>query len=156
MPDPTAPIAPIDAERDLAPETTGSPDDPDAGPATAPAQTDATIRDKSPAESAYNRLVLYIRNFESQLDAMQEVAMGFAGGDSGVLKIEGLGFFEPDILAFYGRDEDGLKTQLIQHVSQLSVILRAVPKTVPSEPARRIGFRLASGWTGGESGDGSA
>lgn len=82
--------------------------------------------------------------------------MGFAGGDSGVLKIEGLGFFEPDILAFYGRDEDGLKTQLIQHVSQLSVILRAVPKTVPSEPARRIGFRLASGWTGGESGDGSA
>ena len=52
MPDPTAPIAPIDAERDLAPETTGSPDAPDAGPATAPAQTDATIRDKSPAESA--------------------------------------------------------------------------------------------------------
>ena len=130
--------------------------DPTTATPTIDPTTPATPHAKSPAESAYDRLVLYIRNFEGQLDAMQEVAMGFAGGESGVLKIEGLGFFEPDILAFYGRDEDGRKTQLIQHVSQLSVILRAVPKTIPSEPARRIGFRLASGWNGGESGDGSA
>lgn len=111
---------------------------------------------KSPAEWAYDRLILYIRNFEEQLDANQEVAMGFAGSDAGVLTIEGVGYFEPDILTFYGRDEDGMKTQLIQHVSQLSVMLRAVPKAEPEEPPRRIGFRLATGWRGGESGDGSA
>ena len=40
---------------------------------------------KSPAEWAYERIVLYIRNFEAQLDANQEVAMGFAGSDAGVL-----------------------------------------------------------------------
>lgn len=111
---------------------------------------------KSAAEWAYERIILYIRNFESQLDAAQEVAMGYAGGEAGVLKIEGLGFFEPDIVTFYGRDAAGMKTQLIQHVAQLSVMLRAVPKLASAEPARRIGFRLASGWTGGESGDGSA
>ena len=100
--------------------------------------------------------MLYIRNFEKQLDSNHEIAMGFAGSDAGVLKIEGLGFFEPDMITFYGRDEDGTKTQLIQHIAQLSVMLRAVPKAAPEAPPTRIGFRLASGWSGGESGDGSA
>lgn len=113
-------------------------------------------KQKSPAEWAYDRLVLYIRNFEKQLDSNHEIAMGFAGSDAGVLKIEGLGFFEPDMITFYGRDEDGTKTQLIQHIAQLSVMLRAVPKAAPEAPPTRIGFRLASGWSGGESGDGSA
>lgn len=111
---------------------------------------------KSAAEWAYDRLILYIRNFESQLDGDQEIAMGFAGSDAGVLKIEGLGFFDPDLITFYGRDEDGMKTQLIQHVAQLSMMLRAVPKSVPEAAPRRIGFHLNSGWIGGESGDGSA
>ena len=115
----------------------------------------AVGKPKSPAEWAYDRLILYIRNFESQLDASQEIAMGFAGGDAGVLQIEGLGYYEPDIVTFYGRDEDGMKTQLVQHVSQLSVILRAVPKIGPEDPPRRIGFALNTGWKGGESGDGS-
>jgi hypothetical protein len=107
-----------------------------------------------PAASAYERLVMYIRHFESELDADHEIAMGFAGSNAGVLKIEGLGYFDPDLITLYGRDEDGNKTQLIQHVTQLSVLLRAVPK--PTEkPATRIGFKLTSGWTGGESGDGS-
>ncbi|MBL9049046.1 MAG: hypothetical protein JNK19_02915 [Tabrizicola sp.] len=111
---------------------------------------------KSPAEWAHDRLVLYIRNFESQLDAAQEIAMGFASDESGVLRIEGLGFFDPDIITFYGRDETGAKTQLIQHVSQLSVTLRAVPKEAETEPPRRIGFQLDAGWIGGDSGDASA
>lgn len=113
-------------------------------------------RAKSPAEWAYDRLILYIRNFEAQLDADQEVAMGFAGSDAGVLQIEGLGFYDPDLLTFYGRDEMANKTQLIQNVSQLSFMLRAVPKSLPEEPARRIGFHLAAGWTGGDAGDASA
>lgn len=113
------------------------------------------IKEKSAAEWAYERVILYIRNFEEQLDSAHEVALGFAGGDAGVLQIEGVGFFEPDILTFYGRDEDGLKTQLIQHVSQLNVVLRAIPKMEPEEPARRIGFRFEQGWTGGDAGDGS-
>jgi hypothetical protein len=108
-----------------------------------------------PAAMAYARLVQYIRNFEAQLDAGHEAAMGFAGGEAGVIRIEGVGFVDPDILSFYGRDEDGLKTQLIQHVSQLSVVLRAVPKAEPESPPRRIGFSMTSGWQGGESGDGS-
>ncbi len=126
-----------------------------AGKAVAKAKPAEVERPKSPAGWAYERLVLYIRNFESQLDASQEIAMGFTGSQAGILRIEGLGYYDPDIVTFYGRDEEGLKTQLVQHVSQLSVLLRAVPKVQEAEPPRRIGFSLNPGWIGGESGDGS-
>lgn len=36
--------------------------------------------------------------------------------------------------------------QLVQHVTQLNVALRAVPRAQPEEPARRIGFRLSREW----------
>ena len=121
------------------------------------APTKKVEKPKSPAEWAHDRLVMYIRNFESQLDSAHEIGMGFAGDEAGVLRIEGIGYFDPDIVTFYGRDDSGAKTQLIQHVSQLSVTLRAVPKEGESEEPRRIGFQLSSGgWMGGDSGDASA
>lgn len=126
--------------------------------AKAAAKTSAAkkaAKPKSPAEWAHDRLVAYIRQFEAELDAKQEIAMGFASDESGVIRIEGLGYFDPDIITFYGRDETGAKTQLIQHVTQLSVTLRAVPKEAEAEPPRRIGFQLDAGWIGGDSGDGS-
>lgn len=98
---------------------------------------------KSPARWAYERLVLYIQNFEKQLDAEHEIAMGFTGDAAGVLRIEGLGYFDPDIITFYGSDGAGVKTQLVQHVSQLSVMLRALPKRPGEAAPQRIGFRLA-------------
>lgn len=100
---------------------------------------------KSPAQWAYERMILYIQNFEKQLDSEHEIAMGFTGGSAGVLRIEGMGFFDPDIITFYGTDPTGTKTQMIQHVSQLNVHLRAVPKVVSQDAPQRIGFALAKG-----------
>lgn len=102
------------------------------------------VETKSPAQWAYERLILYIQNFEKTLDGDHEVAMGFTGGDAGVLWIEGMGYFDPDIITFYGSDGAGGRTQLVQHVSQLNVMLRALPKSVEDKPANRIGFRLAA------------
>ncbi len=102
------------------------------------------IKQKSAAEWAYERLILYIQNFEKQLDNDHEVAMGFAGNATGVLRIEGLGFFDPDIVTFYGTDAQGARMQLIQHVSQMNVALRALPIPKPEDPPRRIGFQLAA------------
>ncbi|MEM9145074.1 MAG: DUF6173 family protein [Pseudomonadota bacterium] len=96
---------------------------------------------KSPVEWAYQRLVLYIRKFEESLDAEHEVGLGFAGSDAGTLHIQGLGYFAPDILTFYGRDPSGMQTHLVQHVSQLNVMLKAAPKQ--AETPTRIGFVLS-------------
>lgn len=109
-----------------------------------PAAMQRPAQGKSPAKWAYERLILYIQKFEETLDGEHEVAMGFAGGDAGVLRIEGMGFFDPDIITFYGSDPTGAKTQLVQHVSQLSVMFRAVPKHIDQEKPARIGFRLAA------------
>lgn len=121
-----------------------------AAPATAEqkplpeAVTRRPVHQKSPAEWAYERLILYIQNFEEQLDDAHEVAIGLTGGSAGVLKIEGVGYFEPDIITFYGTDQSGARTQLVQHVSQLNVTLRALPKAEGAPAASRIGFRLAA------------
>jgi len=108
-----------------------------------PAKLTEGAERKSPAQWAYERLILYIQKFEETLDSDQEAAMGFTGGDAGVLKIEGMGYFDPDIITFYGSDPAGGRTQLVQHVSQLNVMLRALPKHVDQAEPNRIGFRLA-------------
>ncbi|MGJ8544243.1 MAG: DUF6173 family protein [Sulfitobacter sp.] len=106
--------------------------------------TDKPVEQKSPAQWAYERVVLYLRKFEEQLNSDQEVAMGFTGADAGVLRIEGMGYFDPDIVTFYGTDPQGGRMQHIQHVSQLNVILRALPKVVQDAEPNRIGFKLAA------------
>lgn len=121
--------------------------DPNAMPvdeASLPAALKESPANKSPAQWAYERVIMYIKNFEEQLDNDHEVGMGFAGGDAGVIRIEGLGFYEPDLITFYGSDMTGAKTQLVQHVSQLNVMLRAAPKHIDQAEPNRIGFQLAS------------
>ena len=105
--------------------------------------TKKPVNAKSPAEWAYERLIIYIKNFEELLDNEHEVAMGFTGAQAGTIRIEGMGYFDPDIITFYGSDDAGTRTQLIQHVSQLNVLLRALPK-VNDDPPNRIGFRLVA------------
>lgn len=100
------------------------------------------VEQKSTAQWAYERTVLYLKKFEEGLDDGHEIAMGFAGTDAGVLKIEGMGYFDPDIVTFYGADAAGIKMQLVQHVSQLSVVFRALPKAVETAEPNRIGFKL--------------
>ena len=99
---------------------------------------------KSPAQWAYERIIMYIQNFEQQLDNDHEVGLGLAGGNTGVIRIEGLGYYDPDIVNYYGVNEAGAKTQLIQHVSQLNVSLVASAKHIDQPEPTRIGFRLAT------------
>ncbi len=113
-------------------------------PPLPPALADGGGKAKSPAEWAYQRMILYIRKFEEGLDENHEVAMAFAGDASGVMRIMGMGYFDPDMVTFYGQDAAGMRTQLVQHVTQLSVLLRALPKPVAHVEPRRIGFRLAA------------
>ncbi|PIE10179.1 MAG: hypothetical protein CSA72_09245 [Rhodobacterales bacterium] len=109
-----------------------------------PAAMQKPAKAKSPAQWAYERMILYIKKFEETLDEAQEIAMGFTGSDAGLMRIEGMGFFDPDMVTFYGTDPTGQKVQLVQHVTQLSVMLRAMPRRVEEEKPIRIGFRLAA------------
>ena len=87
---------------------------------------------------------MYIQKFEENLNSDEEVGMSFTGGDVGTLRIQGMGYFAPDLITFYGEDPNGAKTQLIQHVSQLNVMLISSPKVDTAEKPNRIGFKLAT------------
>jgi hypothetical protein len=103
-----------------------------------------TAQKKSPAQWTYERIIMYIQNFEQQLDNDHAVGLGLAGGNTDVIRIEGLGYYDPDIVTYYGVNEAGAKTQLIQHVSQLNVSLVASAKHIDQSEPTRIGFRLAT------------
>jgi len=134
-------------ENDIMPKCKEVHTDPNAKPveaATLPRAMAQPAARKSPAQWAYERIILYIQNFEQQLDNDHEVGLGLTGGNAGVIRIEGLGYYDPDIITYYGVNEAGVKTQLIQHVSQLNVSLVASPKHIDQPEPNRIGFRLAS------------
>ncbi len=134
-------------ENDILPKTQEvhtDPNVPSPSPADLPKALNESTAKKSPAQWAYERIIMYIQNFEKQLDNDHEIGVSLAGGLTGVIKIEGLGYYDPDIVTYYGVNDEGAKTQLIQHVSQLNVTLIASPKNVDQPEPNRIGFQLAT------------
>lgn len=97
----------------------------------------------SPVESILVRLIESIGEFETGLSEEEEVGGRAAQfGDEVVFHIEGFGCHDPDLLCIFGVDEEGNRMQLLQHYTQVNILLVAVKKT--QEVARRIGF--SSDW----------
>ena len=95
----------------------------------------------NPAEWMHERVVRSIQSFEEQLDEEHEIGARLVSfGSEMTFYIEDVGYWGPDMITFYGRDPDGSEVELLQHISQLSVLLVALKK-VEQKP-RRIGFGL--------------
>lgn len=96
-------------------------------------------RRHNPVIAVAENLRRYIEQFEAELDAEHEVGFRIASFGGVVLfHAEKIGFANPDLVTFIGTTDDGERVQLVQHVTQLSFLLRAVKKQQPE--ARRIGF----------------
>jgi len=97
---------------------------------------------RNPAEKAVERLGEEIASFEATLSSEEEVGgiiVGAPGNTSfHIIKYYNLNM---DILVFEGINEHGRPQRLVQHVTQLSILLTALPKL--NEKPRRIGFHLA-------------
>lgn len=107
-------------------------------PATLPRPEDHA---GNPARWMFERLATYIRQFESRLDEEHEIGARLVSfGANLTFHIEDMGYFGPDMIVFYGKNDKGEPVQLIQHTSQLNVLLVAVRKQ-EAHP-RRIGFIL--------------
>jgi hypothetical protein len=92
-----------------------------------------------PAEEAFDALGRYVKEFEAALDQDHEIGARLVSfGQTVKFHIERIDFTGRDIVTFYGVNEDNERVQLIQNVSQLSVLLVAMTKT--GDKARRIGF----------------
>lgn len=102
----------------------------------------------NPAKWTYERIVRSIIEFEKDLNQGQEIGARLVSfTDRDVIHIDDVGYWGPDMIMFYGRNVDGNPVQLIQHISQVSVLLVALPKE--HETPRRIGFHLEQKLTQG-------
>lgn len=101
--------------------------------------------DPSSAKSMYKRLIEQIEDFEKNLPSDMQAGGRLVSFNGINFSIDNIGYWNPDIIIFYCSDSTGNNMQLLQHTSQLNLLLVAVPrKDDVSKPRRKIGFQLQS------------
>jgi hypothetical protein len=89
----------------------------------------------------YKRLAKWISDFDAGLDEAHEVGVRLVNfGQSVTFRLNNIGYWNPSLISFHGVTEDGNPVELIQHVSQISVLLMKLPRPNPSAP--KIGFAV--------------
>jgi len=96
------------------------------------------------ADVMWERLNSAIVDFQKEISDDEEVGVPLASfGQSIVLHIDKIGDRTPELIIFFGRllQKDGTseRAELLQHISQVNLLLLAV-KTPKGEEPRRIGF----------------
>lgn len=93
------------------------------------------------ASEFYKRLAQWIGDFDSQLDEEHEVGVRLISfGQTFVFHLNDMGYWNPSLIVFHGVMDSGSPVELIQHVSQISILLMKLPKQDPSKPKRTFGF----------------
>ncbi len=95
---------------------------------------------KNDAERTYEKLRKQIADFEEELELDQEIGARSVSSPLGVFHITDIGYWGPDLLIFYGEDENKKPIELIQHYTQVNICLSSVAKS--QKKPRRIGFDL--------------
>ena len=92
------------------------------------------------ADTMYRRVAKAIADFEANLGSYEEVGARLAQfGQAITIAITGIGYSNPYLFKIVGVTPEGDRCELIQHVSQVNILLVALK--AKGEP-RRIGFRL--------------
>lgn len=105
-------------------------------------------REKAESQMAigyYKRLREFVENFQRPLDHEHEAWMHVGGV---TVRPDHIGFSNPSLIVFKGELESGEPFLLVEHVSQLSVLVYAVKREHPEQPKKPIGFGPAPGDAG--------
>jgi hypothetical protein len=98
------------------------------------------------AGTFYKRLKKWIESFDSQLEQEQEVGIQLVNfGQTVVFHLEDMRYWDPSMISFKGKIENGQPVELIQHVSQISILLTSLTRKNPDEPKKPIGFQIQNG-----------
>ena len=97
--------------------------------------------DQDLASEFHGRLEKWIYDFDQTLDQQHEVGVRLVSfGQTVSFHLENIGYWNPSLLSFSGFMENGDPVELIQHVSQISILLIKVKRKDPTKPKRPIGF----------------
>ncbi|WP_350314756.1 DUF6173 family protein [Pseudoalteromonas sp. TB43-MNA-CIBAN-0091] len=93
------------------------------------------------ASEFHHRLITWINDFHRDLDDEHEVGAQLVNfGQSITFHIEDIGYWDPSLISFIGKNENGETIKLVQHVSQISILLIGLKRTNLDQPKRPIGF----------------
>lgn len=94
------------------------------------------------ADLARKRLIDLITSFESTLPKDRQAALQFnVGGKAEFLTLKGIGYIIPDTLLFHADTPAGDSCLLVQHITQVNLLLVSAPrKDDVNSPRRKIGF----------------
>jgi hypothetical protein len=93
------------------------------------------------ASEFYKRLIKWIQEFDNNLDQEHEVGIRLVSfGQNVTFHLEDMGYMNPSLISFSGVTEDGEPVELIQHVSQISILLLKVKRIDAQHPKKPIGF----------------
>lgn len=97
--------------------------------------------DHNHASEFHWRLVQMVNEFHRELEDEYEVGGQLVNfGNETTFSFTGLGYFNPSLIRFFGTKPDGSPVELVQHVTQISVLLVRQKRIHPEEPKRPIGF----------------
>lgn len=93
------------------------------------------------ASEFHHRLGKWINDFDESLDNDHEVGVRLISfGQSVVFHLSDISYWNPSLLCFIGVTSDGQPVELIQHVSQISILLMKLERLNPKQPKKKIGF----------------
>ena len=75
---------------------------------------------------------------EKLLSENEELGVYVVGGSAPTFHLRSIAYSNPEILRFIGKDADGNTVQLIQHHTQMGIMVVSMPKL--EEKVYRIGF----------------
>ena len=103
----------------------------------------AEAAEERSAEGFVRRILARVKAFEATLDANHEVGLKLVSfGQAVTIHVDRLAAVEPSLIVFIGKTGDGQPVQLVQHMSQVSFLLTALPRLAPEEPRKPIGFEV--------------
>lgn len=87
------------------------------------------------------RILRWINDFHRELGEEYEVGGQLVSfGRELTFSFVDVGYHNPSLISFKGTRDDGSPIELVQHVSQISILLIRQKRTQPEEPKRPIGF----------------
>lgn len=97
-------------------------------------------RDYNLADYACEKIIEKINEFEANIPDDMQAGGKFITFGNEAFAIDSVTYQNPNILIFSGTTAEGETVQLIQHTSQLNLLLLAVKRNNPEEPRRKIGY----------------
>ena len=96
----------------------------------------------SSAQTMFENIVERIKKFEATLPNDKQAGGCLVSAPSTVFLINKVTYADPDVIIFMGALPDGSTVELVQHVTQVNLLMVAVPRTDNlDQPRREIGFR---------------